>query len=413
MYEIKTIDDVIYEAEAEFGIHVIANNRNLYKKFIERQIERELKKNLDYRLDGELIITGFRRYSNFKLMTFKVAAFSYLMGETSINAGNVNHEMARRIGWYSPGDVHLDGKKVKKWALKPEKERILDLYLLNPGEMGYDNPSKNTDPTLLNLATIITNCNRNFNLPDWCGVIDEIGSDETVVEYFGKPINSALVKDVKKLKEKKRKMIYHLQNRETINSKKKLYRQIYKKEIAERQKLHYEENKITFIGRNIKYVEGHKEGTSSYQAKYREEHRDELNEYFRNYRAENQEIISKIRKLKWREKRVEEIVRRLKDMPPLPYKLQSIIYGDNSIIIMIDPKGIVDRDYLKLRQFSQDHIAGAIRLIGIGKTFREMNFKYKKNELTFSFRPNKSGHDRLEKSLNYFLEAYAKLLRKI
>jgi len=205
----NTLNDVIKVCEEEeYGLQVNPENRNQPIEFLERQLNDHPEYDLNKRTP-KAKKTPFRY---FNLMRSNLLLFYYLIGETPIIAGTKEHEVERRIGWYSQGDERGDGSIVEEWELKPKKERKKDLYLLRysqiagaasgnlpPLERSQRKALKQTDEKLLSLYVFFSNSHAKYegSWQNWSSIIDELGQDKAVVEYFGQKITYEIVKKCK------------------------------------------------------------------------------------------------------------------------------------------------------------------------------------------------------------------------
>lgn len=203
---INTINDVVRAREEKYELKTTNKNRDEDIGFLERQLNTHPNYDLNKRnLKGQL-----NPFPYLNLMRDKLLLFSYLTGETPIIAGYKDHEVKRRIGWYTSGDKRLDGSIVKRWELKPIKERKKDLYLLRPSDLGCVHGNledieksrktdlKKTDEHLFSLYNLFqVNHSRDQCKdfwPNWSQVIDELGKGIVIVKYFGQKITYEMVK---------------------------------------------------------------------------------------------------------------------------------------------------------------------------------------------------------------------------
>lgn len=204
---LNTINDVIIAWEEKYGLKT--TNRNKDIGFLERQ----LKAHPDYDLNKQTPHPIMKIFPYLNLMRDKLLLFYYLIGETIIIAGYKDHEVKRRIGWYTPGDKRPDGCIAENWELKPKEERKEDLYLLRISELGCVRGDigiierlkkidlKKTDKHLFSVYNLFqVNHSRDQYKdfwPNWGQVIDELGKDREVVKYFRQKITYEMVKGCK------------------------------------------------------------------------------------------------------------------------------------------------------------------------------------------------------------------------
>lgn len=183
----NTLEDVVKGCKEEFKI----KNDNIYLPFLKRQETRERSRNWSYDLD--FIDTGINKPHYFHMMVCKLMLFSYLSGITGIRAG-YNADLEKGI----------KAKKVNRRI-----KSVNDLYLLRPAEfMGATKNNispeerkrikemRQTDKRLCKLYNIFTSraYKKETVWQKWGEVIDELGHDDFLHNYFGVRISYSMVK---------------------------------------------------------------------------------------------------------------------------------------------------------------------------------------------------------------------------
>ena len=164
-----TIDDIISVYENHFKFEVSDGNRDNYRAFLERQLQTHSEIDLEFERErgrGR----GITKHLWVNLLVDKLLLFSYIIGNTPIVVDLEGNE--RRIGRYEGHN------------LKPINERANDLILLSGASK-----QKMTDKKLRHLYVNLTRRKYTGTLKEkmqtWTDLINEIGKDPSVIEYFG------------------------------------------------------------------------------------------------------------------------------------------------------------------------------------------------------------------------------------
>lgn len=210
------VEKIIHLCKSRFRIDIDGETEKKAEAFITRQMESPTgyEQPRAGQAEGTLESRGRQNMQN--VLANKLCLFLYQTGEIEINAGNGGQ--GRRIGRTSTGDM------------KEPNSRIEDIKLLALGNSKIESllTQKVHDKRLSRLVDEVFHWG-GF----WTDYIEEVGRDEAVVQYFGRPITTEDLYDVPKGQRgrkpasrktrKQKKTAHRTRNKATTKAKRRRY----------------------------------------------------------------------------------------------------------------------------------------------------------------------------------------------
>lgn len=171
------IDNVIEVCEKRYKLIVNGINEKRYMEFIKRQLDKHTEYDLDYAVLNARKNPYPFPYPYIVLMSNKLYLFSILGGETPIKTKIKEVPIEKRI--LAPNDLYL---------LRPSEFGAVAGSNLAPINKSKVRKNRQSDERLLLLYHSITNNYRKnseiFPFPNWSSLINELGRDLEIIEYF-------------------------------------------------------------------------------------------------------------------------------------------------------------------------------------------------------------------------------------